>query len=236
MPRAELSSVHWYGERVGMMKFWSSRWCLARSPRSKRSSLRILGGALKLSVSLLCAQCGDSAHGWDGKCPVSRSAPEVCCRPFPQNLTIQAGPLGTKRRRLVGNGDQPEDSSAPSQESQSRSAEEAWLLWLKPWRDDRDAHSGSTGGNTGSSQADGQPGVLKLEDGGSRQITTEPQSHSSGGGWLPTVGCKCTLRDDKQPCTVLAVSKADGSARVRWVSSDGQECKAWVDVLRLSDR
>ena len=42
------------------------------------------GGALRLVVDLLCANCGSREHGWDGKkCPVARSDPAVCSRPFP---------------------------------------------------------------------------------------------------------------------------------------------------------
>ena len=57
------------------------------------------GGALKLNVALLCVNCGDPGHGWEGSsCPVPIT---LCSRPFPQVMSIPAGPLQKKRRPML---------------------------------------------------------------------------------------------------------------------------------------
>ncbi len=190
------------------------------------------GGALKLLVSLRCAQCGDPTHGWDNKCPVSRSDPAVCCRPFPQNLTIQSGPLHRKRRRLTGQYQEPgaHDGSSKS-EPRLNTAEAAWRVLLKLWQDagsEADVESWET------AEVAEKP-LLKLEGGGSQEITNVPTSKQpqSDRGLSPVVG-QSALLDGGQHCTVQAVSLVDCSCRVRWVSDTGEACAAWVGKERLA--
>ena len=193
------------------------------------------GGALKLSVSLRCAQCGDPTHGWDNTCPVSRSDPAVCCRPFPQILAIQSGPLCTKKRRLTKR-QEPGADGAQAESERTTVAEAAWRVLLKLWQDTRRAEDLEADSWAIEATRGVEP-LLKLEGGGSQDnskvsASTQPTARTDS-RWSPVVG-QTALLDGGSVCTVQAVSHTDRSCRVRWVSATGEERGCWVDRQRLA--
>jgi hypothetical protein len=206
------------------------------------------GGALRLVVDLLCANCGSREHGWDGKkCPVARSDPAVCSRPFPQILAIPAGPLHAKRRRIAASADtlpQP-----PQREAVSWEKGDEMKVLLRLWEDTgaraeqvsvAELESAAAAASKPAVAAASAAPVLKLENGGSQQLSSSGGTAAAaaaidGGGWVAVAGEPASLLPDGRPVQVVAVSVGDGSARVRWEDGgDGHGAGgSWVDTGRL---